>query len=137
MATVVVTKFREFTDVIMTLPVIYSACRSNVETDFVLITRASLTSLFVNRPANLHVEGQDLPRYKGFFLLRRLWRNIKESFNPSFLVCLDNGKEPRMLSFIARLGGCKTSVVREAPNHRKLIRRNNKVMLPLQSARAR
>lgn len=121
----------------MTLPVIYSVCRTNPDTHFVLITRPSLISLFINAPANLLVRGKDIAAYKGLGGARRLWKECNVEFAPGYLVCLDNMGFSRSMAFFARLNGCRVSVVTDAGNSRQLIRRNNKVMLPLMSARAR
>lgn len=137
MPTVVVTKFHEFTDVIMTLPVIYSACRSNGHLDFVLLTRPSLVSLFINAPSNLKVEGVELSDERCIKGARALWRRIKEDLHPEYLVCLDTDAIFRAVVILARLGGCKASSLRQAPHHKQLIRKHNKVMLPLLSVRSR
>lgn len=137
MATVLVTKFREFTDVIMTLPVIYSACGSNPDTEFILVTRTSLTSLFINPPSNLRVEGVKFSQYRGMGGVTRLWKYLKDTYKPNYYVSLDEGTFFKALVAIARLGGTGCSILRPAPSKRQLIRKNNKIMLPLLTARSR
>ncbi|MCH5246808.1 MAG: glycosyltransferase family 9 protein [Muribaculaceae bacterium] len=137
MATVLITKFREFTDVIMTLPVIYSACGSHPEDDFVLVTRTSLVSLFLNAPSNLRVEGANPDDYASLGQAKKLWKELKEQYKPNVLVDLDDNGLSKRLVFWARLSGCRISSVKEPRNKKLLIRKNNKVMLPLISARAR
>ncbi|MDE6526793.1 MAG: hypothetical protein K2L75_06010, partial [Muribaculaceae bacterium] len=51
--TALLSRFSAFGDVAMTVPVVYSACRCYPEVHFVLVTRPSMTSIFVNAPANL------------------------------------------------------------------------------------
>lgn len=137
MATILVTKFREFTDVIMTLPVVYSACGSNPGTSFVFVTRPSLTQLFINPPRNLRVEGKDISAFKGLGGALKLWKELKNAYTPDFYVCLDNEVFFRSVTSVARIGGMRCSILREAPNKRQLIRKNNKIMLPLLTARSR
>lgn len=137
MQRVVITKFREFTDVIMTVPVIYSACASNPHLDFVLVTRPSLVSLFVNPPENLQIEALDINGYKGADGALKLWKRLEADFHPDILVCLNTSAFFRLVALRARMSGCKASALKSAPHYRRLIRRNNKVMLPLLSTRAR
>ena len=137
MGNVLITKFREFTDVIMTLPVIYSACGSNPDCSFVLVTRRSLAPLFINAPSNLTVEGIDTADYAGIGGAARLWRELRGRYNPHRFIGLDNDAWTRWIALRARLAGVASSLVRNAPGKNKLIRKNNKVMLPLLTARAR
>lgn len=138
MEKVIVLKFREFTDVIMTLPVLYSACIGHKSHEFVLVTKKSLTELFVNPPDNLTVTGIELDDYQGLGGQRRLWQELKQKYNPKRVVGLDVDFMTRLLMLIARMSGVKTSTI--TPPQRKakqLTREINKVMLPLVSARAR
>lgn len=134
---IVITKFREFTDVIMTVPVIYSACVTNPAYEFILVTRTSLTELFVNPPSNLKVEGLDINGMEGVTGAWHLWKVLRDTYSPDRLVCLNTSKFFAFVALLARLGGCKASSLRPAPGFRRLIRRNNKIMLPLLSTRAR
>lgn len=121
----------------MTLPVIYSACGSNPDSEFVLVTRSSLVELFINRPTNLRVEGRQLPEETGYLQARRLWKSLKADYSPDCYVSLDGGAFFKWLSLCARLSGCRASIITPAPNYRQLIRKNNKIMLPLTTARSR
>ena len=58
--TVLMCRFSALGDVAMTVPVIYSACRNYPDVQFVMVTRPSMTSLFVGAPANLAVVGADV-----------------------------------------------------------------------------
>lgn len=137
MPTVLITKFREFTDVIMTLPVIYSACGSNPDCDFVLATRPSLVELFINRPSNLRVVGCESPLEGGILGALKFWNRLKSVYNPSSYVSLDGGAFFKAVAMWGRLSGCRVSVITPAPNQHQLIRKNNKIMLPLTTARSR
>lgn len=50
---VLVMRFSALGDVAMTIPVVYSVCRSNPATRFIFLTKKSQASLFINPPANL------------------------------------------------------------------------------------
>lgn len=135
---VLVFKFREFTDVVMTLPVLYSACLCHKSHEFVLVTKESLVDLFVNPPSNLKVVSVDRSRYHGLKGSLRLWKEMKRKYAPSIVVDLDADFTTRVATMAARVGGTKTSTVTPPHAHaRQLTRETNKVMLPLVSARAR
>lgn len=134
---VVITKFREFTDVIMTLPVIYSACHTNPEVSFRLVTRTPLVSLFINPPSNLTVEGYDFPENPKFADVGALWRFLLDRGKASYYVLLDGGRFFKVMATMGRFKGLRVSMITPAPEQHKLIRKNNKIMLPLTTARSR
>lgn len=74
---ILVIRFSALGDVAMTVPVLYSACRREPDTLFVLATKSSVTGLFVNAPSNMTVVGVDLRGYRG---LPGLWRLSRELF---------------------------------------------------------
>lgn len=57
MAKVLVIRLSALGDVAMTVPVLYSAARSNPQDSFTLVTQAFLIPIFMNRPDNLEVIG--------------------------------------------------------------------------------
>ncbi len=57
MANVLVIRLSAIGDVAMSIPVIYSAARSNPDDSFTVLTQAFLIPLFMNRPANVKVMG--------------------------------------------------------------------------------
>lgn len=121
----------------MSLPVIYSACLSHPGHRFTLVTRPSLVSLFINSPENLAVEGVEFELYKGITGKWTLWKRLYRDCKPEFYVALDWGNDLRPLTRFARLNRCRSAAVREPSGKKLLIRKNNKVMLPLSSVRAR
>ena len=50
---VLIARFSALGDVAMTIPVLYSVCRVNPDTHFVMLTTKFAAQLFVNAPANL------------------------------------------------------------------------------------
>lgn len=137
MANVLITKFREFTDVIMSLPVIYSACLSHKEHTFTLVTRPSLVSLFINKPDNLRVEGVDIARVSTLRAALEIWNTCKKTYSPDVYISLDNSPIYKFIAIRARIDRTKTSIVKKVKHFRRLIRNNDKLMLPLASARSR
>lgn len=57
MARILVIRLSAIGDVAMTVPVIYSAARSNPDDSFTVLTQAFLIPVFINRPANVEVIG--------------------------------------------------------------------------------
>lgn len=137
--TVLMTRFSAFGDVAMTVPVVYSACRCYPELRFVMVTRPSMVSIFVDAPENLVVTGVDVKeKYKGVGGLYRLARHLCGEYHPDTYIDLHNVLRTKVLGIFLRLRGLKTSTIYKARSGRRsLTRMHNKVMLPLTSQRAR
>ncbi len=132
---VLVVRFSAITDVVLTIPVVYSVCRYYSEVNFYLVTRPSMTSIFVNAPKNLKVIGVDVKnQYKGFGGMRALLNEMRRDYNIDAFVDLQDDKRSRMMRLLCHLHRIPTSCINEGQgNSRALIRPNNKVMLPLTS----
>lgn len=136
---VLIARFSAITDVVLTIPVVYSACRSYPDVNFYLITRKSMTSIFINAPKNLKLIGVDIKNeYKGIGGMRRLRNEMRRDYNIDAFVDLQGDSRSRILRFGCHLHNILTSCINEGQgSQRKLIRPNNKIMLPLTSMRAR
>lgn len=135
---ILIARFSSLGDVAMTIPVIYSVCRANPDTDFCLITRKIASSLFINAPSNFSVIPVNLEDYKGFFGMYRLYRELKEKFNPDAVADLQGSKKSRILSFFGRMDGIKITTIDHGEKGKKaLTRPNNKRLFPLISSRTR
>lgn len=139
LANVLMARFSAFGDVAMTVPVIYSACRSHAETHFVMVTRSSMVGIFVNAPSNLQVVGVDLrEEYKGFRGMWRLMSELASERRFDAFVDLHGVLRTRVMGLYCRLHGIRVSRINKGrQNKRALTRKRNKVMLPLLSQRAR
>lgn len=137
--TVLLARFSAFGDVAMTVPVIYSACRCYPDVRFVLVTRPSMVSIFVNPPENLVVTGADVKtRYAGVAGLRRLADELRREYRPDAFGDLHNVLRTKVLGFFLRLRGVPVArIFKPRAKRRALTRATNKVMLPLTSQRAR
>jgi ADP-heptose:LPS heptosyltransferase len=137
--TVLIARFSALGDVAMTVPVIFSVCRCYPDIHFVLVTRQSMTGIFVNSPANLELVGVDVKnKYAGIRGLRQLVSDLCEKHQFDAFVDLHNVLRTRIIGIFCRLRGIKTYHLNKARSRRRaLTRRNNKVMLPLVSQRAR
>ncbi|MCM1520131.1 MAG: glycosyltransferase family 9 protein [Lachnoclostridium sp.] len=137
---VLVTRFSALGDVAMTIPVLYSVAMSNPSTEFIFVTRKSMTGMFVNPPENVIVVGIDFNTsdYKGVTGLRRLYRELKDKYDFDAVADLHNVLRTMVIDFFARIDGCRVARINKGRGHkRRLTRRTNKVMLPLISQRAR
>lgn len=135
-----VTRFSALGDVAMTIPVLYSVALCNPATQFIFVTRSSMTGMFVNPPANLSVKGIDLnsPGYKGIFGINRLYRQLRQEYDFDAVADLHSVLRTHILDFRARLGGLRVARLNKGRSRkRRLTRSTNKVMLPLTSQRAR
>jgi len=137
--TALLSRFSAFGDVAMTVPVIYSACRCYPDVRFVLVTRPSMTSIFVNAPDNLVLVGADVKaEYNGVAGLRRLASRLYADYRPDIFIDLHNVLRTKILGAFLRLKGVPgVQIFKPRAKRRPLPRRNNKVMLPLISQRAR
>lgn len=134
---VLAVRYSAIGDVAIAIPVLYSACACHPDVRFVMLTRSSLTSMWVNRPANLEVIGIDESSYRGLGGAKRLMRLLgEEPF--SVVIDLQNDKATRALRLYCWLHHIHTVKFNNAQSHKHdLSRRTNKVMLPLASSRAR
>lgn len=136
---VLIARFSAIGDVAMTIPVIYSACLCYRDVNFYLITRPSMTSIFINKPENLKVIGVDVKdKYKGIAGLRKLLKELRRDYNIDAFVDLHDVLRTHILRLLCRINGIPTSRINKGRGgKRALTRRHNKVMLPLTSSIAR
>lgn len=137
--TVLLARFSALGDVAMTVPAVYSACRCYPDVHFVFVTRPSMTSIFVDAPANLTVVGVDVKdTYDGISGLRKLAGEIVDKYHPDIFIDLHNVLRTKLLATFLRLKGVPSvRIFKPRAKRRALTRRHNKVMLPLISQRAR
>lgn len=135
---VLIVRFSAITDVVLTIPVVYSACRCYPDVNFYLVTRKSMTSMFINTPENLKLVGVDIKsEYKGMGGAYRLIKELRHDYAIDAVVDLQNDAYSRIMRFESRWHRIPTACVNDyQKNSHPLIRRNNKVMLPLTSMMA-
>lgn len=99
-------------DVAMTIPVIYSLCRSYPDYQFVMLTKPRMAAMFVNPPANLSIELPQLDgRHKGLAGIRRLAHDLRHKYHITAYADLHNVIRSRILGFFLSLHGIKTVIV--------------------------
>lgn len=116
----------------MTIPALYDACTANPEATVVMITRRSMTGLFINHPENLIIEGVDLTDYKGATGMWRLMALMAKCYRFTAYVDLQDSFQTRLLRLAARLHGINTfHIDNGAADKKRLTRRRGKVTIPL------
>ena len=135
---VLAARFSALGDVAMTIPVLYSVCACYPDVRFTMVTRSSMTPIFINRPDNLQVVGIDLERYKGVTGLWRLFSELRRQYRFDGFVDLHDVLRTRLLRIFCHLHRIPVAVINKGrKGKRALTRGANKILLPLVSSRAR
>lgn len=136
---VLIARFSALGDVAMTVPVVYSVCNANPGTRFIMITQQVASTLFVNAPSNLVVEGVDTKvKYHGVAGIKHLKDDLMEKYSIDAFVDLHDVLRTWLLAFFLRLSGVPCKRLKKGRSgKRALTRKHNKRMLPLISSRAR
>jgi len=139
LSSVLVVRFSAIGDVAMTVPALYGACHAHPDVRFIFVTRKSMTSIFLNPPANLVVIGIDLKGdYHGLRGMRRLYKELRTQYGIDGVVDLHDVIRTKYIRLLAVLNGLKVShIYKGRKGKHALTRKNNKVMLPLESSRSR
>lgn len=132
MAKVLIIRLSALGDVAMTVPVIYSAARSNPQDSFTVVTQAFLIPIFMNRPSNLEVIGINTKgAEKG---LQGLLRFISALVRYDFDIVLDLQYVLRtvIIDSAFRLKGKKVYTIDKMRKERaRLMAKNHKLFKPL------
>mgnify|MGYP004441973555 FL=1 len=135
---ILVVRFSALGDVAMTVPVVYSVCRANPDVDFVMVTRPLHASAMIELPENLTVVPVRLEEYKGLGGLKRLFDKLYAEHKFDAFADLHNVLRTKVLALFCRLHRIPAAMLKKARARRRaLVRRHNKVMLPLTPQRAR
>lgn len=136
---ILVLRFSAIGDVAMTVPALYGACHANPDMRFILLTRGSMASIFLNPPSNLVVIGIDLKKeYSGLKGMRRIFNKLRKEYDIDAVVDLHDVIRTKYICLLAALKGIKVSRIHKGRKGKHaLTRKNNKVMLPLESSRSR
>ncbi len=133
--TTIISRFSALGDVAMTIPIVYSFALSNPEIRFVVITKTNAAKLFINRPKNLIIYGVDLSTYKGLAGICRLYKKLKETYCFDSFIDLHDVLRTKILRFLARFDGVKTSCIDKGRKEKKaLTRRHKKTLIQLKNS---
>lgn len=135
---VLIARFSALGDVAMTIPVVYSACECYPDIRFTMLTRSSMTGIFINPPANLSVVGIDTGKYSGAQGIWRLFRELRKQYRFEAFIDLHDVLRTKLLTLFCRMHRIPVATINKGRKGKKaLTRRHNKVLLPLTSTRAR
>lgn len=135
---VLIARFSALGDVAMTVPVIYSACACYPDVTFTFVTRSSMTSIFINPPANLNVVGVRLDDYSGTGGIYRLFRELRKKYRFDAFIDLHDVLRTKLLRLFCHIHRLPVATINKGRKGKQaLTRRHNKVLLPLTSTRAR
>ena len=140
---VLIVRFSAITDVVLTIPVVYSACCSYPDVNFskygtspsLYVTTVTSCPFFINAPKNLKLVGVDIKElYNGLRGARRLLNELYREYAIDAMVDLQNNCYSSIMRLFCRFRGIPTACINDGQGSKNaLIRKNNKVMLPLTS----
>lgn len=134
MANILVIRLSAIGDVAMTLPVLYSAARSNPTDTFTVLTQAFLIPIFMNRPSNVEVLGINTkgPEKSLKGLLR--FGSAFVQYDYDLVLDLHDVIRTKILRSLFSIKGTKVVVYKKDRHARALLTaRNHKVFKPLES----
>lgn len=136
---VLVVRFSALGDVAMTVPVLYSVCRANPSTRFIIVTQQVASTLFINTPDNLVVLGVDTKvKYHGIGGMLKLKNDLIDTYEIDAVADLHDVFRSWVLGAFFKLVGIPYFRLKKGRSgKRALTRKHNKRMLPLISSRAR
>ena len=132
MAKILIIRLSAIGDVAMTIPVVYSAAKANLDDSFTVLTQTFLIPLFVNPPSNVKILGIDTKGSE-----KKLGGFLRFAFtlagkNYDMALDLHNVIRSRMLDCIFRLKGKRVFVVEKTRRERKqLTKKPPKTISPL------
>ena len=95
-------------DVAMSIPVIYSLCRTYPDTNFVMLTTPVVSRIFINRPENLQIYKAEIrDRHKGVKGIYTLYKELRK-FSFDGIADLHNVLRSRLLCALFRFSGVKS-----------------------------
>ena len=135
MSKILILRFSAMGDVAMTVPVIYSFAVKYPQHEITVLSRSPFKSLFDQLPANVNFVSADFNgKHKGLKGLNLLYHELKCQ-NFDFVADFHAVLRSNYLTFRFKLDGVRTaSIDKGRSEKKKLTRRNNKVLVPLQSS---
>lgn len=131
--TILVTRFSALGDVALAIPELYNVCQANPDKRFVMLTAAHPASMFINRPANLTVEGVMLSRYRGADGMNRLLAEMREKYGVKVIVDLHDVIRTKLIRTFGVLRGIRSVKLKKGRRGKnRLTRRRNKIVTQLQ-----
>lgn len=123
-------------DVAMTIPVVYSVCRANPDTIFVMLTQKVASQLFLQAPRNLQVVVADVKgRHKGFGGLYELAKEMR-ALSIDAVADLHDVLRTKFLRILFKWWGIRVAVIDKGrqEKHRLTARHKHGELKPLRSS---
>ena len=135
MSKILILRFSAMGDVAMTVPVIYSFAVKYPQHEITVLSRPQFKSLFEQLPSNVSFISADLnTKHKGLKGLNLLYGELKRQ-NFDFVADFHAVLRTNYLTFRFKLDGIRTAKINKGRNEKKkLTRKLNKVLVPLQSS---
>lgn len=124
-------RFSAMGDVAMTVPVIKELLSHYPDTEITFVSRPLFAAFFEGIPG-VKFYGVDLDQYKGFWGLRRLYKQLKNDVEFDMVADLHNVLRTRILRLFFRLSKVPVAKIGKGRTaKRKLTRKQNKQLKPL------
>ena len=137
MTTTLVIRLSSLGDIAIAIPVLYSVAKKYPEDNFLLLTKSSWQSMFVNKPSNLTIYPvYTKDRHKGIRGIIRLLRELSSVINVREIKIADIHGVIRsyFVDFYFRFKGKPVVVIDKGKREKqKLIRQKNKIMKPVKT----
>lgn len=133
---VLIVRFSAIGDVAMTVPVVYSVCKTYPDVRFIFVTRRTMTSIFLNPPSNLVLCGVDLKAdYKGLGGVGRMFKELRREYAIDAVADLHDVLRTKYLRLLGRLRFMPVSRIHKGRREKHaLTRPHRKVMLQLETS---
>lgn len=122
---VLIIRFSALGDILMTVPLVESLARTYPETDFYVVSRPYVASIFGRLPDNVHFRGLNPRNYSGLLGLLRMWRELQSWARPNYLCDLHDVLRTKVLRTLAWMSGvvvthtCKDRAARKRFLHQR------------------
>ena len=109
--TILITRFSAVGDIAMTIPLLYSVCRSYPQHRFIFVSRERFGQFFINKPKNLDFIGINLNDYKGLGGLYKLYRELSAQRPDIFADLHDVLRTKILRTYFRLLGNTKVASI--------------------------
>lgn len=125
--TILITRFSAVGDIAMTIPLLYPLAEAYPMHRFILVSRKRFGELFINKPQNLEFKGIEPDSYKGFTGLRRLYKELKEEYNPDAIADLHDVIRTKLLRLFFTLSNVKTAHIIKGRSEKRTLTRSGNI----------
>ncbi len=134
MAKILIIRLSSIGDVAMTIPVIYSVAKAYPEDTFTVLTQTFLIPVFINRPQNVQVLGINTKASEKSLLGLHRFSSALVKYDYDMVVDIHNVTRSQIIRSYFKLKGIPVFVYnRNSKTRKKLTRRKNKELKPMQS----